>query len=146
MPEDNEGISLLPALRGEAFSGREAVFAEWEDLIYSVSDGEWKYIHNPRGVRPRKPPYHLVPGVGFPYQCFELYKVNEDPGEQNNRYGQDEAPLKALRHLLKTFLNDPAHRQPMVLPDQQDPGLSALGYIGSTKERDLVEIPCGDQK
>lgn len=145
IPAENEGVSLLPLALDPATSPpRPLVFAEWEDLIFAVSDGEWKYIHNPRGCRPTFQPYNHQPGTGFPYQCFELYNVAVDPLEQTNLYRPDHPRARALELELKRFLSDPRHRQAMVLPGSVDPGLAALGYVGTTRNRQVITIECGE--
>lgn len=154
VPEGCEGESLLPVLRGErATPARSLVFAEWEDLIYSVSDGAWKLIANPRGVRPRKPPYNVAPpGVGFPYECHELYHVAEDPHEQVNLFDRAHPEARRLNRALYDFLRDPRHLRPMRLLDPTHDasslaGLDQLGYIGSTSgDRGIVTVDCGDER
>lgn len=144
-PAGTEGVSLLRALADPAApTGREFAFGEWEDLIYSVSDGAWKYIHNPQGARPQKPPYSMTEDQGFPYQCHELYRVEVDPLEQRNLFDRKHPEARRLLQVLETFLADPAHRGAMDLGGGADPNLAALGYTGTTKERDIVTIDCGD--
>jgi len=144
LPEENEGFSLLPILDGTATSsGRTYVFAEWQDLIFSVSDGAFKYIHNPGGVQPRKRPYHLLPDAAFPYECFELHDLAADPLEQVNLYREDHPRLKALRLALSDFLGVPRHRarRRAAAPDPNP--LAALGYLGHVAGRDVLTIDCG---
>lgn len=151
IPADCEGSSLLPVLQQRGPGARGHVFAEWEDLIYAVSDGEWKLIRNPHGARPRKPPYHTAPpGVGFPLQCHELYHVARDAGETVDRFDAEPEVVRRLDNELTAFLRK-KDRGAMPLPDAtQDAGSLAamrqLGYIGSTRDRDIATIPCGDER
>lgn len=152
VPGPCEGESLLPVLRGERDrASRTHVFAEWEDLIYAVSDGDWKLIVNPKGVRPKKPPYNIAgPDVGFPYECHELYHIAMDPREQHNLFDRDHKEARRLNRVLMEYLRDPRHRRPMHLLDPEADasslaGLNELGYIGSTSEdRGVVTIDCRD--
>lgn len=148
VPSDTEGISLLPHLLGERADGpREFAFGEWEDLLYSISDGAWKAIANPRGVQPRKPPYRHREGAAFPYECAELYHLSADPGEQVNLHASRPDEARRLGVALRAFLSHPSHRTPLALPDRADPALEALGYIGSTRnKRDVLTIECGEDR
>ncbi len=146
-PPVNEGSSLLPiALGSTDRSAREHVFAEWEDSMYSVSDGTSKLIQNPRGVQPRKPPFHRVPGRGFPYACFELYDLRTDPLEQANVYAPDDPRAVRLREVLRAFLARAEHRDPMQRSDEIDPALEALGYVGAPRREKVLTIDCGDER
>ncbi|MFG0318466.1 MAG: sulfatase [Planctomycetota bacterium JB042] len=145
VPADTEGRSLLPLLGGAP--GRPFVYAEWEDLLYSISDGTWKAITNPRGAQPRKPPYNHRDGAAFPYACFELYHLADDPGERRDLHGARPAEEDRLHRELREFLSHPSRRTPLRLPDEVDAGLEALGYVGSTRnKRDVLSIECGEDR
>jgi arylsulfatase A-like enzyme len=141
VPADTEGVSLAAALDGGG-TGRPLAFAEWEDLIYAVTDGAWSYVHNPKGAWPRKPPYHAVAGTGFPIGCFELYDVAADPLEQIDVFARRPDQAGRLRDALASFLSDPRHRDAMATERATDEGLDALGYLGTTTERDVLFVPC----
>ena len=145
IPADSEGFSLLPILNDPSENGnRTHVFAEWEDLIYSVSDGDWKYIHNPGGVRPRKRPYHLIPDAAFPYACFELYDLAADPLEQVNLFRRDHPRLRGLRLELSRFLGDARHRRGFSSTSLDPDPLRALGYVSSSAGRDVIRVGCDE--
>lgn len=147
-PADCEGVSLLPVLRGETGeTGRSHVFAEWEDLIASASDGEWKYIHNPKGARPRSPPYSLVENAGFPYECHELYNVAVDPREQHDLFAKSHPRAISLLLWVERFLGQPEHRNALEPGGPADEELAALGYLGAARPQDRVlTIDCGDER
>ncbi len=143
---DAEGFDLVPLLDGAAErTERRHVFAEWEDLVLSASDGEWKLIANPTGARPRKPPYHLRPGVGFPLECFELYRIADDPREQVNRYAKDDPHAIELGRVIDGFRRDPRHARTMTARSGVDPGLAAIGYAGGGRD-DVLHVDCGEKK
>ena len=146
IPPENEGFSLLPILDEDvAATARTHIFAEWEDLIFTVSDGRYKYVHNPGGARPRKRPYNLLPDAAFPLECFELYDLESDPGERTNLFRREHPQALALREVLGNFLREPRHRRQMSgeIPDG-DP-LEALGYVGTSKSRDILRVKCPDR-
>ncbi len=147
-PPDCEGVSLLPVLLGETEdSGRSHVFAEWEDLIFSASDGEWKYIHNPKGAQPRCPPYSFAENVGFPYECHELYNVAVDPREQHDLFAKSHPRAISLLLWVERFLGQPEHRNPLAPGGPADEELAALGYLGSARSEDRVlTIDCGEER
>ena len=85
--------SLLPALQGEAWSGRDLVFAE------HPADGNYEgpYMTMARGER-----YKLVHFLGEDYG--QLFDLESDPGEENNLW--DAPELDAVkRQLLGALLN-----------------------------------------
>ncbi|MFH0945043.1 MAG: sulfatase-like hydrolase/transferase [Planctomycetota bacterium] len=146
IPQENEGFSLLPILDEDApATPRTHVFAEWEDLIFSVSDGRFKYIHNPGGVRPKKRPYHLRQDAAFPLECFELYDLESDPLEQANLFNPQHPRMLELREELARFLSNPLHSKSMSgeIPDG-DP-LEALGYVGGSRSREFLRVKCPDR-
>ncbi len=150
VPSDQEGFDLVPVLEGKAErTARRHVIAEWEDAIFSASDGQWKFIKNPGGVRPRKPPYHLKEGACFPLDCFALYHVAADPLERSNLYRKDDSHVADLTRVLDEFLRDARHSRPMARAGA-DPALAAIGYAGAggagSTGRDVIRIDCGENK
>ena len=91
--EDMQAVSLLPALRGEEWRGREYVFAE------HPADGNYEgpYMTMIRSAR-----YKLVHFLGEEYG--QLFDLEADPGELQNRW-DDEALADVKRELLQALLN-----------------------------------------
>ncbi len=145
LPSGVEALDLMPLVRGESgATGREFVIAEWEDLIFSASDGSWKLIDDPGGYQPRNPPFDATPGIGFPYRCRELYNVGLDPLEQNDEYRKGHPEARRLKAVLERFLSDPAHRT-AVSTSTEDAALRELGYVGHASS-ELPRIECGEDK
>jgi len=159
LPEDHEGRTLVPLLTGASSDPpRPYAFIEWQDVIYSVADGRWSYIHNPQHVHPAKPPYY-VPGSpptrGFPIDCFEAYDLQGDPRQQHNLLEQgtvrrsEDLPehIRPLLAALSAWLADPRHERSMSQPGlslERLEQLRALGYVGGGFERDdlVYGEPC----
>ena len=91
--EDMQAVSLLPALRGEEWRGREYVFAE------HPADGNYQgpYMTMIRSAR-----FKLVHFLGEEYG--QLFDMEADPGELHNRW-DDEALADVKRDLLQALLN-----------------------------------------
>jgi arylsulfatase A-like enzyme len=160
---DVEGKSLAPLLRGQTeISPRRFAFIEWQDIVYAVTDGRWKYIHNPQHAHLLKEPFAPKQGQhatrGFELDCFEAYDLSTDPREQHDLLaGKDPATLgrveglppelRPLREALDRWLAEPQHERAMSWPgmDQQRiDRLSALGYAtGQGDQRGvLLREPC----
>lgn len=82
------GLDFSPVLRGEPFTPRDAVFYEME-TTRAIRTPRWKYIHRPEGP-------------------YELYDLDDDPGERVNLYGQPghDDVRDDLRHKLDAFFAD----------------------------------------
>ena len=91
--ESVQAQSLLPALQGEAWPGRELVFAEHPaDTVY-----EGPLMTMARGER-----YKLVHFLGEDYG--QLFDLEADPSEERNRWDDESlAPMK--QELLLALLN-----------------------------------------
>ena len=162
---DVEGVSLAGLLRGSTdVSPRKYAYIEWQDVIYCVTDGHWKYVHNPQHAWLLKEPYTPKPGVkattGFKIDCFEGYDLAQDPHEQKNILAglpsaglirPDGLPpeLRPLREALDRWLADPLHERAMSWPgftEAQVNKLSQLGYTGGKGEGQargvLLREPC----
>jgi arylsulfatase A-like enzyme len=92
VPASMEAESLLPALQGEAWTGRSTVFAEHSrdgilqetDFMTMVCDGDWKLVH-------------------FLDEPFgQLFDLKRDPDEQHNRWDDPTAAAHKQR-LLDTL-------------------------------------------
>ena len=92
-PEDMQAVTLLPALHGRSWRGREHVFAE------HPADGNYEgpYQTMIRGER-----YKLVHFAGEDYG--QLFDLEADPGELRNRW-DDAALADVKRTLLQALLN-----------------------------------------
>ncbi len=151
---DMEGRSLAPLLRDRtAAPPRPYSFAEWQDLVSVVSDGERTYIHNPRHAHPLKEPFRPAPGTtatrGYRIDCFEGYDLRTDPLEQHDLLaGLDPAtlatpdglpaPFQPLRRALDAWLVDPTHERTMSWPGltpERLEKLRQLGYVGTGEQR-----------
>lgn len=132
VPSDMEGLSLLNVLRENDESGkREHAVAEWQDQIYSYSDGRFKYICNPNGVCPVKPPY--IKGGCFPYDFEELYDIIEDPLESRNILSGNEDVANGLKKKLWKWVGREGHERKMKREQANKEILElmkALGYTG----------------
>ena len=91
--ESMQAQSLLPALSGEAWKGRELVFAE------HPADGNYE---GPYMSMVRSPTHKLVHFLGADYG--QLFDLNADPGELYNRW-DDEGLADVKRELLDALLD-----------------------------------------
>lgn len=160
---DVEGQSLAPLLRGAVdVSPRRFAFIEWQDIVYAVTDGRWKYIHNPQHAHLLKEPFAPKAGQkatrGYALDCFEAYDLSTDPLEQRDLLaGKDPATLgraeglppelRPLREALDRWLAEPQHERAMSWPgmtQERIDKLSALGYAtGQGEQRGvLLREPC----
>ena len=91
--ENMQAQSLLPALKGEDWPGRELVFAEHpQDTVYG----------GPLMTMARGERYKLVHFLGQDYG--QLFDLEADPGEEDNRW-DDEALAAVKQELLLALLN-----------------------------------------
>jgi arylsulfatase len=111
LPENCQGRSLAPLVRGGAYAAREAVFSE--NIIPEVITGgggvEMPYvpgkgvagIRHPdaKMVRTRRWKLNYYPGNGG-----ELYELEKDPGETRNLYS-DPAHANVVRDLQQQILD-----------------------------------------
>jgi arylsulfatase A-like enzyme len=159
---DMEGRSLAALLRGESRQPpRPFSFAEWQDLIYVVGDGQRTYVHNPRHAHPFKEPFTRAASThDYRVDCFEGYDLRSDPLEQRNLLADlDPAQLARpdglppdfapLRRALEEWLAEPDHEREMswpgLSPDRTQEWLNQLGYVSGGKGRPDVRLqpPCG---
>src|SRR5690606_35222421 len=88
-PKNFEAVSLLPALQGEAWAGREVVFAEQPiqgTYMTMVRNDRWKLVHF----------------LDQPYG--QLFDLQADPGEVHNLW-DDPAHAPVKQELLQTLCN-----------------------------------------
>lgn len=89
VPEWWEAISLGPALRGEAFAGREAVYCEQgRDVVFQFADFV-SMLRTPR--------YKFVHFLGEAYG--QLFDLVDDPHEEHDRWS--DPSLRGLREDLR---------------------------------------------
>lgn len=105
------GRSFAPLLRGEALHGREhvVVFDEYGP-VRMIRGRRWKYVHR------------------YPYGPHELYDLDEDPGEERNRYGQ--AGFESVTAQLKGELDEWFARYADPRVDGAREGVTGKGQLG----------------
>lgn len=161
-PDDIEGESFLPALKGEEFAGRDLIFAEkfWHviyDPICSVRNSRYKYIRNldpgrayqngPQVDNPRLP--DSLKGVRVPE---ELYDLQNDPIEYNNLVGlaEHEGTLREMRKILDRWMEetgDPILEGPIPHPIHGMPGPDGIPtdikeeFLNSAQARTFLRKP-----
>ncbi len=139
-PGNVDGISFAgavgPAGRGPS-KRRDHVFSEWQDVIFAVSDGRWKYIDNPLGVHPKKPPYFGSDNLGFTIRRRELYDLLIDPGETINVIEQDGEVADSLLRLVDQHRNRAGRVRVWSTTDDPEllEKLEKLGYVGPLEGR-----------
>lgn len=89
VPEDIQGVSLLPLLKGKAATkeDKQAV-KQWRDAIY-YHYYEYPAEHDVRrhyGIRTDR--YKLIHFYGHDVNTWELFDLKNDPHELHNLYGQ----------------------------------------------------------
>src|SRR5262249_23241508 len=120
-PARVDGLSLLPAIRGDQWPARPIYFEaldanvsrNWAPLTGVLAD-HWKYIDLPDA---------------------ELYDLATDPGEQRNRVRDDPARAAALsRRLAEMHVAVPGsvHAQTAPIDAEAAARLRSLGYSAAT--------------
>ena len=131
-----EGETLVPLIFGQRDRiDREFAVAEWINLIYAYTDGTYKYIYNPKGICPKKPPF-IKKGY-FDYDLNELYHLETDPREQNNIFKDHQELSLDLRKKLGNWINRPGHHPEAdgKISNTQRDVISGLGYTGGGSVR-----------
>ncbi|MFT5049861.1 MAG: arylsulfatase A-like enzyme [Chlamydiales bacterium] len=142
VPDELEGVSLARSLASDdPAPPRQHVYSEWQDLIWTVRDAEHKYVLNPRGAHPKKPPFERFQR-GFRLHCEELYGIDEDPTESVDRLLDRPLVRDSMRAQLLQFRGRPGgltgwsvHEDAAVAEN-----LASLGYVGTDEERTDVLI------
>ncbi len=119
VPQNVQGRSLLPLLRGEAKAHRDRVFVEYSENEEAMVRAErWKLIYG-TGKRERQDGY--ATGLPLPGRTVRLYDTEQDPDEMTNLAGRPEHTERVARltaelaeHLKRTA------RQPELLPNDGD--------------------------
>ncbi len=104
IPDDIQGVSLLPLLKGKAATKEDkAAIKKWRDAIY-YHYYEYPAEHNVRrhyGIRTDR--YKLIHFYGHDVNAWELFDLQNDPHEMHNLYGQPgmEKLQQQLHHKLE---------------------------------------------
>jgi arylsulfatase A-like enzyme len=104
IPEDIQGVSLLPLLKGKAATKQDKeTIKNWRDAIY-YHYYEYPAEHDVRrhyGIRTDR--YKLIHFYGHDVNAWELFDLKKDPHEMHNLYGQPgyEALQRQLHHRLE---------------------------------------------
>ena len=89
IPEDIQGVSLLPLLKGKTATKQDKqAIRHWRDAIY-YHYYEYPAEHDVRrhyGIRTDR--YKLIHFYGHDVDTWELFDLKEDPHEMHNIYGQ----------------------------------------------------------
>ena len=97
IPEDVEGLDLMPVIRGEKPWGRTVAYLGYRDCMRSVSDGRWKLIRYPLVDRTQlfdleADPQELVNLTGRPEQASKEKELTALLAGEMRTYG-DTYPL-----------------------------------------------------
>jgi arylsulfatase A-like enzyme len=113
------GTSLVPVLKGVAGNYRPKRFtvSEIETGETALLSGPWKIIHRP----------------GESADAFQLYNLQEDPGEQHDRLREAPAAALSLQEQLTRYGEMTSRyrfvaQKQRVSPEQVE-RLKALGYV-----------------
>ncbi|MGA9769415.1 MAG: sulfatase [Blastocatellia bacterium] len=110
-PKESAGVSLLPLMRGEAFT-HPPLYGEHIVIDEAPSLGPEKAVH------PESRKYMVVTQDGYKliynrnFYNFELFNLKDDPKEQNNLY--DRMPEKAsqMKKLIGRFVDVASVKRP----------------------------------
>ncbi len=119
VPEEVQGTSLAPALRGDSPPSRSIYFESlysrlhhgWSELRSIVREG-WKYIEAPAATGES-----------------ELYALVEDPDELRNRIAEHPEVARRLREELRAQRPQSAPASRPSLREEEQRQLEALGYL-----------------
>ena len=123
-----EGMSMIDRLTNRAVDVKRLMFAQSggpRNPVWTVRDETWKLIYVP------SPKFRNV----MTGSVYELYDLQNDPGETRNLYAPDDSVAMALRAELECWIeskNSPAASAGEVyesLDESTNDNLRALGYI-----------------
>ena len=135
-PQDCAGVSLLPLMRGEAFT-HPPIYAE------QTTEEDSPYLPPEKNLVPNGKKYMVITQDGFKliynrdYYAFELFSLRDDPRELRNLY--DRLPEKAaeLRALLGRYVDVVQASRPADADETQY-------RFGPTRGREEGDGPAGD--
>ncbi|HEY9231540.1 MAG TPA: sulfatase/phosphatase domain-containing protein, partial [Blastocatellia bacterium] len=103
-PKDYAGVSLMPLLRGEAFT-HPPIYAE------QTTEEDSPYLLPEQNLVPYGKKYMVVTQDGFKliydrdYYAFELFDLKNDPGELRNLYDAQAERAAQMRALLGRYVD-----------------------------------------
>jgi arylsulfatase A-like enzyme len=105
---DNAGedsFNLLPALLGQKLDHplREATVLHSSDGTFAIRQGPWR-LENSRGSHGFSQPVNIKPKPGEPQG--ELYRLDQDLEERNNRWLEEPALVRRMTELLEKYKKD----------------------------------------
>ncbi|HXG66928.1 MAG TPA: sulfatase-like hydrolase/transferase, partial [Blastocatellia bacterium] len=104
VPKDYVGVSLLPLMRGEAFT-HPPVFGE------HINRFESAFVSPEKNVNPEIRKYMVVTQDGYKliynrnFYNFELYNLKDDPREERNLYDRMPEKAEQMKKLLGEFID-----------------------------------------
>jgi arylsulfatase A-like enzyme len=126
VPEETEGLSLLPLIRGDRESVRELSFAEaarpWK--VERRYPGQYRNLHKAQVVV--EGPWKLI--VTPHRDKKELYHTGRDPGEQSNQIAEHTMVSSRLYHALREWRREDLPGDAVPTPENLR-RLKALGYV-----------------
>ncbi len=148
-PAESDGVSFAALLRGAPPPHpRELAWSEWQDLILGARTVERRFVFNPLGAHPKKPPYFKVDAdPGYFVDCAELYDLVRDPLETRNVWDEEKESAAELRaRVIDEFERRGFGARRRDPAEPVDPAaakrLQAIGYEQEeTGRRDVVFDP-----
>ena len=138
VPKGLQGESLVPLIHGQDPLDDRAIFSEHREdpivrrmglgsgVMVSLRSGRWKFILNEKSSQMIEKPR------------FELFDLDEDPGEQDNVADVYPDVVKGLELQVMTFIADHWQGASANVSTTMDPEvleqLRALGYVGEEED------------
>ena len=140
-----DGVSLVPALRGETLKDR-SIFTyfphnppvpDWMPPAVSIHHGDWKLIR-------------IFFGDGGVKHRYKLFNLRDDIGESHNLADQEPLRVRELDEMMDAFLKDTQAVRPIPNPVFDaanyriaDEGIPAARHIGGKKTREKRDSVAG---